>query len=217
MVCIKQEFVDRYAETLDQSYSVRKTKSLVQPHTMIWNTKKLNGCQVHCQLWTQPPFSNEVESPFFVCNKLEKPPNVYPRLNFHYVLQDDPDIITVYEGWMIKKGKGRTSQAKRRFFLLTSEQQLHYYETDECRILKGTVDLRTMSSDCTVLQSNSLKFVIPTQGRNWEFTCTSSQSSIAWCTSINRVRRDQKGVVNQIIAAQIQGQPQDDDDYKGLC
>ena len=190
MVCVKQEFVDRYAEILQQSYSVRKVKSLVQPHTMIWNTKKLSGCQVHCQLWTQPPFSNEVESPFFVCNKLEKPSNVYPRLNFQYVLQDDPDIVTVYEGWMTKKGKGMGAQSKKRFFLLTSQQQLHYFETDECRILKGTVDLdpKRMKDYCTVLQSNSLKFVIPTKDRNWEFTCTSSRESIAWCNAINNVQ-----------------------------
>lgn len=101
---------------------------------------------------------------------------------------------------MLKK-----AQSKRRFFLLTSQKQLHYFESDECRVLKGTVDLKTMKDRCTAMQKNSEKFEIPCAARKWTFTCATSSESIEWC---NRVRDDPKAVVNRIIAAQIQGQPQ---------
>ena len=104
------------------------------------------------------------------------------------------------------------AQSKRRFFILTSERQLHYFETDECRVRKGTVDLATMKERCQALQAHSEKFEIPCAARKWLFTCSTSQESIAWCNAINGVRDDPKAVVNRIIAAQIRGQPRDDDE-----
>ena len=199
LVCIKREFVDRYAETPDV-YS-KRPKSLIQPHTMIWNTNKLSGCNVHAQLWTQPPFSNEVDSPFFVCSKLERPDNVYTRLNMTAApCRTTPTSSPCSMG----------AQSKRRFFIFTSERQLHCFETDECRVLKGTVGLATMKERCHALQAHSEKFEIPCVARKWLFTCSTSQESIALCNAINRVRADSKAVVNRIIAAQIQGQPHDD-------
>eukprot|EP01084_Bolivina_argentea_P033177 61402_1 len=201
LVCIKKEFVDQPHTQFVDKYS-KNTKSLIQPHSMIWNTKALNHTNVHCQLWRQPPFSSEVESPFFVCNKLDKPSNVYPRLNIRYVMQDDPDNIMVHAEHVTKKSKV-VGSAKKRFAILTSDRKLQYFETDECRILKGTL----MTDKAKVQQSNTEKFDIPTQQRKWVFTCKSSHDSMQWVNQINKVWRDPKGVVMKIIAAQIQGQP----------
>jgi len=217
LVCVKQEYVDKYEE-LSTVHSMR-VKSLIQPHTLIWNTRKLN-VSPNLQLWTQPPFSSEVATPLYVfsCKEVDsKPENVYPRLNLHFVLQDDPDNITVFAEWMTKKGKGVGSKSHKRFFILTSEKKLYYYETEECRNLKGVVDLTQMEGDSRTQYKNTEKFELQTPGRKWEFTCDSSQVSGDWVNKINATCRDPKKVVNKIIARQIQGQPmdEDDDDFKG--
>ena len=72
----------------------------------------------------------------FAFNKLDKPAGVYPRLNPNYVVQDEPDFVTVKSGWMEKKGQFGGGR-KKRFFVLTTEMKLDYLKKMNVELKKA--------------------------------------------------------------------------------
>ncbi len=155
---------------------------------MIWSTKKIKQCAINASLWTQPPFSAEVESPLFVFAKpkVGRPENVYARLDTAHIMQDEPLHVTVQVGWMQKKG-AHNRAAKKRFFILTSGLDLFYYENDECRVLKGQIDLKTMEK-VVVSSKNASWIYVHTPGRKWVLQCGSNQMATQWKDLIQQLR-----------------------------
>ncbi|ETO19697.1 hypothetical protein RFI_17529 [Reticulomyxa filosa] len=154
----------------------------VPPRDLIWSTKEI-PTKVHASLWTQPPFTNEVQSPMFASATLTKPSLVYPKLNLNCMKVCTPECITVKVGWMNKAGAHVGSAVKNRYFILTSDKMLHYYENDECRQKKGEIDLRNMEK-VALSSTRTDTLHIFTPQRKWDITCASQNEAIKWKETI---------------------------------
>ena len=187
----------------------RNVKSTVKPRDKVWHTTKLENTKVHASLWVQPPFSPEVDTPMYCINSLEKPNNVYPRIDINFVAQDEPSFLLIKVGWLQKRGK-TVKKLRQRYFQLTSNKALHYWEDDTCKVLKGylilfffyflfwqkykkcnkqkkgTIDLSQMEQ-CVQDQSDPKWIHINTGGRKWQILCKDMTEAGDWTETINEL------------------------------
>ncbi|ETO26447.1 hypothetical protein RFI_10684 [Reticulomyxa filosa] len=150
----------------------------VLPRDFVWDTKTISSKPL-ASLWSQPPLTNELQSPMFVASHLEKPVCVYPQLNLTCVKVCPPHVVTLKVGHMSKAGAHVGSSTQKRFFILTSDKVLHYYENNECRQKKGEIDLQNMQK-VSISSGRPELFHIFTPQRRWDITCHRADEAVQW-------------------------------------
>jgi len=97
-------------------------------------------------------------------------------------------------GWLTKKGD-IVKNLKRRWFILTSVGDLHYFLSEKADTPKGTIETTSITD---IVDGPDNTFILKTPSRNWELTADQPEEKLEWMAVIKKeIQRESESAASQ--------------------
>ena len=182
-VCVKDEYLTNFRKLQKQPSLMTSTGTddikedilSNRVRNCIWSSKRCQELPLHAGIYAQEPFSRNIVSPMFCMQGLDEPVEneLYSTLILEKVIEAKPYWFVHKAGVLRKRGEGFYAKSQKRYFLLTNEKKMDYWNEIE---LKGSIDLNEMLR-CGICENSSNEFWIETKGRKWMLEVLESDQS----------------------------------------